>query len=204
MLVQRNDDRPEIHPDAWVAPTAHLVGNVTVGPGCVIDHGATIVSSGPPVHLDSGVAVMPGAVVRSVGGTHRPAFPVRIGADTLVGPLAALAGCTLGAACYVATGVMVFQGALVGDGTRLSAGSIVHVTTALPPNSRVGLRHYAVPRGDGTPVITADLAEARRLLAAAGFFTEVFGEDDPDLAALHRTATRTLRDEALTWTDTPL
>jgi carbonic anhydrase/acetyltransferase-like protein (isoleucine patch superfamily) len=107
---------------AWVAPTAQVVGNVIVGEGSVVDYGAVIVSSGSPVRLDEGVVVMPGAVIRSVGGAHRPGFPVHVGAESLVGPLAALAGCSLGAACYVATGVMVFQGA-VGEGSRLGRWS---------------------------------------------------------------------------------
>jgi carbonic anhydrase/acetyltransferase-like protein (isoleucine patch superfamily) len=202
MLLQRNDARPAVAAGAWVAETAHVVGNVVIGEGCVVDHGAVLVSSGPEVRLDAGAVVMPGAVIRSVGGAHRPAHPVRIGAESLVGPMAALAGCTIGAACYVATGVMVFQGAVVGDGSRLSAGSIVHVGTELPAGSRVGLRHYAVPGDDGA-VITPDLETARPLLARAGFFDRVFADgDQDDLAALHRRTTATLRAEAADWTDT--
>lgn len=205
MLVERNGTRPRIGSGAWVAPSAHVVGNVVLGDGCVVDHGAVLVSSGPPVRLDEGVVVMPGAVVRSVGGTNRPAFPVHVGAESLVGPLAALAGCSLGPATYVATGAMVFQGAVVGEGSRLGAGSIVHMRASLPPRSRVGLRHFAVPGEGGGAVVTADLAEARRLLAGADFFGTVFDDaDQDDLVALHRRATATLRAEAADWTDRPL
>jgi carbonic anhydrase/acetyltransferase-like protein (isoleucine patch superfamily) len=202
MFVQRNDARPVVAAAAWVAPTAQVVGNVIVGEGCVVDYGAVIVSSGPPVRLDEGVVVLSGAVICSVGGVHRPAFPVHVGAQSLVGPLAALAGCSIGAACYVATAVMVFQGAVVGEGSRLGAGSIVHVNAALPPHSRVGMRHYAVAGGDGRAVVTADVEEARRLLARADFFDQVFDDDQQaDLAQLHRRATATLRAEAADWTD---
>lgn len=205
MFVQRNDARPMVAPSAWVAPTAQVVGNVIVGERCVVDYGAVITSSGPPVRLDEGVVVMPGAVIRSVGGAHRPGFAVHVGADSLVGPLAALAGCTVGEACYVATGVMIFQGAVVGDGSRLGAGSIVHVNAALPPRSRVGMRHYAVAGDDGRAVVSADVDEARRLLARADFFDHVFDDtDQADLEQLHRRSTATLRAEAADWTDTPL
>ncbi len=105
----------------------------------MIDYGAVIASSGPPVALGPGVVVMANATIRSVGGEHRPAFPVEVGADSLIGPLAALTGCTVGEACYLATGVMVFHGATVGDGSRLGAGSIVHTGAQLPPGSRVGM-----------------------------------------------------------------
>jgi carbonic anhydrase/acetyltransferase-like protein (isoleucine patch superfamily) len=205
MLVQRNDASPEVAGSAWVAPTAQVVGNVLIGDGCVVDHGAVIVSSGPPVRLDAGVVVMPGAVIRSAGGAHRPAHPVRVGAESLVGPLASLVGCTLGAACYVATGVMVFQGVVVGEGSRLGAGSIVHVGTALPARSRVGMRQLAVPGDQGLAVVTSDLDEARRLLARADFFDQAFADhDQADLASLHRRATASLRAAVADWTDSPM
>lgn len=205
MLVQRNHARPEVAASAWVAPTAQLVGNVVVGEGCVVDYGAIVVSSGPPVRLDEGVVVMPGAVIRSAGGGHRPAYPLLVGAQSLVGPLASLVGCTLGPACYVATGVMVFQGVVVGEGSRLGAGCIVHVGTALPAGSRVGMRQFAVPGEDGQGVVTSDLDQARRLLGRADFFARAFDDSDQaDLAALHRRATAALRAEAADWTDAPL
>jgi carbonic anhydrase/acetyltransferase-like protein (isoleucine patch superfamily) len=205
MLVQRNDSRPVVADTAWVAPTAQIVGNVLIGEQCVVEYGAVIASSGPPVRLDAGVVVMQGAVIRSVGGSHRPAFPTHVGAESLVGPLASLAGCSLDPACYVATGVMVFQGAVVGEGSRLGAGSIVHVNATLPPGSRVGMRQYAIAGSDGRALITSDVNEARRLLGRADFFGRVFGdEDQSDLVSLHRRATATLRAEAADWTDTPL
>jgi carbonic anhydrase/acetyltransferase-like protein (isoleucine patch superfamily) len=178
---------PVVAPDAFVASSAVLVGDVHVGPGAVIDHGAIIVGTGAPVELGARVAVMPGAVIRSTGGGSRPPYPVRIGDDCLIGPQAALAGCELGAAVYVATQVMVFHGAVVGDGCRLGSGSIVHTGARLPGRTRVGMRQYAVPGPDGAAVVTGDLDEARELLAAADFFGKVFAEDaSADLIELHR------------------
>lgn len=177
---------PVVAPDAFVASSAVLVGDVRIGPATVIDHGALIVSTGAPVELGARVAVMPGAVIRSTGG-ERPPYPVAIGDDCLIGPQAALAGCTLGAAVYVATQVMVFHGVVVGDGCRLGAGSIVHTGARLPDRTRVGMRQFAVPGPDGDAVVTSDLDEARELLAAADFFGKVFAEQAPaDLVALHR------------------
>jgi carbonic anhydrase/acetyltransferase-like protein (isoleucine patch superfamily) len=183
------DRDPVVAPDAFVASSAVLVGDVRVGAAAVIDHGALIVSTGAPIELGARVAVMPGAVIRSTGG-GRPPYPVRIGDDCLIGPQAALAGCTLGAAVYVATQVMVFHGAVVGDGCRLGAGSIVHTGARLPDRARVGMRQFAVPGPDGAAVVTSDLDEARELLAAADFFGTVFAEPSPaDLVELHQRST---------------
>lgn len=181
---------PVVAPDAFIGPTAVLAGDVRVGPAAVVDHGALIIAVGAPIALGARVAVMPGAVIRSTGGDQRPAHPVRIGDDCLIGPQAALAGCTLGAAVYVATQVMVFHGAIVGDGCRLGAGSIVHTGARLPDQTRVGMRQYAVPGPDGIAVVTSDLDEARELLAAADFFGKVFAEEAPaDLIELHQCST---------------
>ena len=203
VVFERNGARPTIAATARVAPTAHIAGDVRIGEDCVIDHGVVLASSGPPVELGRGVVVMANAVVRSVGGAHRPAFAVEIGADTLVGPLAALVGCTIGEACYVATGVMVFHGATVGAATRVGAGAIVHTGASLPSGSRVGMRQFAAAGDDGS-VVTSDLDEARELLAGADFFARAFATDERELETLHREAVATLRAEATGWDDIPL
>ena len=181
---------PVVAPDAFVASSAVLAGDVRIGPAAVIDHGALIVSARRPGGAGARVAVMPGAVIRSTGGDQRPPHPVSIGDDCLIGPQAALAGCTLGAAVYVATQVMVFHGAVVGDGCLLGAASIVHTGARLPDRARVGMRQFAVPGPDGAAIVTSDLDEARELLATADFFGKVFAEHAPaDLVDLHQRST---------------
>jgi len=181
---------------ARIAPTAQLIGDVRVGEECVIDYGCVIASSGPPVVLGAGTVVMANAVIRSVGGTHRPPFPVSIGEAVLVGPLAAIAGCRVEDAVYIATGAMVFQAA-----SRLGAGSIVHVGARVASRSRIGMKQYAIARHGGDALITSDLGVARDLLAKADFFEQVFGDDETDLDVLHRSSVATLRAEAGDWAD---
>jgi carbonic anhydrase/acetyltransferase-like protein (isoleucine patch superfamily) len=200
VLIARNGVRPEISPEARVAPTAIVVGNVVVGPGSYLDHGVLIESSGPPVVLGGRVAVMANAVIRSIGGTARPEHPVDVGAGTLIGPQSTLLGCRIGADSYVATGVIVFQGAVVGPGSRLGAGAIVHTGTELPPESRVGLRSIAVASKDG-PVITSDIDRARELVGASDFFRRAFGVAAENQIELHRAVLEHLHAEVDSWRD---
>jgi hypothetical protein len=79
MLVDRSGRFPSVPASAGIAGSAQLVGDVRVGEGCVIDHGAVLVSSGPPVALGAGSVVMPNPVIRSAGGAQRPAFKTTIG-----------------------------------------------------------------------------------------------------------------------------
>jgi carbonic anhydrase/acetyltransferase-like protein (isoleucine patch superfamily) len=200
VLVTRSRISPSVAATARIASTAQLVGDVQVGEDCVIDYGAVLLSAGPPVVIGAGSVVMANAVIRSSGGSHRPAFAANIGEDVLVGPLASLVGCTIEDAVYVATGVMVFQDVVVGGGSRLGAGSIVHVGARLPAQSRVGMRQYAVADDDET-VITGDVERARAVLSRADFFTRAFAEDEHDLESLHRSAVSRLRAEAADWSD---
>ena len=196
MLIRRGQHAPTVDESARVASTARLIGNVTVGPRAYIDHGTVIESAGPPVRIGAGAIVLANSVVRSVGGEHRPSFAVAVGAGTLISPLCALAGCHIGDDCYVATGVILLQGARVGAGTRVGARALVHAGAVLGEESRVGMGSFAVPSPQGT-VVTADVEHARELVAAADFFGRAFGVDAPNQREVHRQAIDALRDELL-------
>jgi carbonic anhydrase/acetyltransferase-like protein (isoleucine patch superfamily) len=168
-----------------------------------VDHGVVIESSGPLVELAAEVIVFAGSIIRSVGGSSRPAFPVRIGARTLVSPLCVLTGCEIGRNCYVASGAILLQGARLGDHVRVGAGAIVHATTVLPERARVGMRHVAVPTENGF-LSTADVEQARKAVAAIDFFETAFGAGDEDQAELHSQVMTTLLDEVDGWRDKPV
>jgi carbonic anhydrase/acetyltransferase-like protein (isoleucine patch superfamily) len=202
MLVTRNGETPRVHPQARVAASATVVGDVRIGARAYVDHRVLVESSGSPVDIGDEVVVFAGAVIRSVGRRSRPAFPVRVGARTLVSPMCVLTGCRVGIGCYLATGAIVLQGAVVGDDVRVGAGAIVHATTILPNGSRVGMRHVAVPTGQGF-LSTADVEQARRAVAAVDFFDLAFGVADQDQARLHQQVMSTLLDEVHGWRDDP-
>jgi carbonic anhydrase/acetyltransferase-like protein (isoleucine patch superfamily) len=203
MLVARNGKQPHIHRDAKIASSAQIIGDVTIGSRCYVDHNVTIESSGPSIEIGDEVIVFAGSVIRSVGGASRPAFPVAIGSGTLVAPLCALTGCRVGINCYLATNVVVLQGALIGDHTRVGVGAIVHAKTALPARSRIGLRHIAAPTKDGF-VSTPDLNAARDAVAAMGFFEAAFGAHEGDQARLHDRVIAQLLEEVHGWDDHPM
>jgi carbonic anhydrase/acetyltransferase-like protein (isoleucine patch superfamily) len=203
VLIERNGEAPRVHAGAQIASSATIIGNVEIGARAYVDHGVVIESGGPLVEISEEVIVFPGAIIRSVGGTSRPPFPVRIGQRTLVSPLCVLTGCEVGSNCYVATGAIVLQGATVGDHTRIGAGAIVHATTVLPQGARVGMRHLAVPTKDGF-LSTGDIEQAREIVAGMGFFETAFGARGDDQADLHAQVMSTLLDEVHAWRDEPL
>jgi carbonic anhydrase/acetyltransferase-like protein (isoleucine patch superfamily) len=203
VLIERNGETPRVHSSARIARSATIVGNVLIGARAYVDHGAVIASGGPPVEIAAEVIVFPGAIIRSVGGTSRPAFGVRIGERTLVSPLCVLTGCTVGRNCYLATAAILLQGATLGDHVRVGAGAIVHATTVVPEAARVGMRHVAVPTADGF-LSTADVERAREAVAPIDFFETAFGAGEDDQADLHAQVIAKLLDEVHAWRDEPL
>jgi carbonic anhydrase/acetyltransferase-like protein (isoleucine patch superfamily) len=200
LLVTRNGDAPDVASNARVATCAQIIGNVQIGDRAYVDHGVVIESSGPLITIGAETVLFAGAIVRSVGGSSRPAFPVEIGERTLVSPACVLSGCRIGRNCYIATAAILLQGASVGDHGRVGAGAIVHATTAVPNGARVGMRHVAVRTADGF-ISTPDIEAARDAIAELEFFEAAFGVGAAEQASLHEQVMTTLLGEVHGWHD---
>lgn len=140
---------PRIHPDAVVAPTAVISGDVEIGAGTQVLHGAVITSEGGPIMIGEHVVVMENAVIRA-SATN----PVHIGDHTLIGPMVSVSGATVGSEVFLATGVRVFNGAVIGDRSEVRINAVVHLRTHLPERSVVPIAWVAV--GDPAIVVSPD------------------------------------------------
>ena len=200
MIFARNGREPRVDLTANVSTSAQVVGDVEIGGRCFIDHNVVIASGGSPIEIGESSIVFAGSVIRSVGGHSRPAFGVRIGPRALVSPLCTLTGCDIGRGCYVATGVIVLQGAVLGDYVRVGVGAIVHAGTKVPPGARIGMRRIAAPSGDEF-VTSPDVGEARDAVAAANFFETVFATTHDDQPRLHEEVIAKLHAEVSQWRD---
>ncbi|HTU83064.1 MAG TPA: hypothetical protein VMF61_13090 [Candidatus Acidoferrales bacterium] len=169
MILSGNAKKPKIHSSAYVAPSATIAGDVTIGPGCAILHGSVIVSEGAPVKIGSETVVMEHAVLRASGGSALQ-FPLSIGDKCIVGPHAYVVGAAIGNGCFVAAGTKVFNGAVLEDGSGVALGGIVHVKTRLAKNASVPMQHIAL--GDPATIYPPEKApEAARKM---NFYEDVF------------------------------
>jgi carbonic anhydrase/acetyltransferase-like protein (isoleucine patch superfamily) len=188
MTIRHLGVAPSIHPDAYVAPTAVVSGQVSIGAGSCIMHGAVLAAEGGPVQIGSHCVIMENAVLR---GTGR--HPLLIGDGVLIGPHAQLTGCCLADEVFIAAGAMVLNGAHLGRAASAALGAVVHVGAIVPAMARVPIGWVAAgdparmyPPGAAEP-IQASLAEA-----GWSFFPFAFGVDDAGgrreqlRAALHR------------------
>src|SRR5215467_11874175 len=127
MLLEHKGKRPHIHESAYIAPTATICGDVTIGAESCVLFGAVLVAEGGPVAIGEHCVVMEQAVLR---GTAR--HPLRVGNHVLVGPHAHLSGCTVADSVFVATGASVFNGARLGASSEVRINGAVQKTLDFP------------------------------------------------------------------------
>ncbi len=179
MLIEHRGKRPRIHESAYIAPTATICGDVTIGRDCRVLFGAVIAAEGGPVAIGRQCVVMENAVIRGTGS-----HPVRIGDHVLVGPRAYLSGCTVEDEVFLATGATIFNGARIGAGAEVRINGVVHLKTVLPPGALVPIDWIAV----GDPAQILPPSEHDRIWAIQqplNFPREVWGvERSPDGASI--------------------
>jgi carbonic anhydrase/acetyltransferase-like protein (isoleucine patch superfamily) len=142
MQVEHVGGRPRVDATAWIAPNAVLSGPVIVGPNVRILYGAVLTAEGgAELVVGSECVIMEQAVLRAAGR-----FPLRLGERVLVGPHATLTGCRVGARSFVATGAMIFNGAVLGEACVVALGGKVHIDTELADGTWVPMSYIAFGR----------------------------------------------------------
>lgn len=129
---------PRIHPSAFVAPTAVVIGNVTIEEEASVWFGAVLRGDEPEheIHVGPRTSVQDNVVLHvSARG------PTRIGPDVTVGHGAILESCTVGRGALIGMNAVVLQNAIVGEAALIAAGAVVASGGEVPP------RHLAA----GTP-----------------------------------------------------
>lgn len=173
MLLEHRGKRPHIHESAYIAPTATICGDVTIGENCSVLFGAILSAEGGPVKIGANCIIMENAVIR---GT--PPHPVKIGEHVLVGPRAYLTGCTVEDNAFLATGVTIFNGAKIGTRAEVRINGVVHLKTTVPADATVPIGWVAV--GDPAQILPPD--EHEKIWAiqeSLNFPRTVFGLERP-------------------------
>ncbi|MET7999084.1 gamma carbonic anhydrase family protein [Amycolatopsis sp. NPDC005232] len=138
VFIEHQHRHPRVDKSAYIAPTAVLCGDITVGPHSRVLFGAVLTAEGGPVEIGAHCVIMEHAVLR---GSLR--HPVRLGDHVLVGPHAHLSGCVVEGNARVATGAMLYNGARIGSGADVGFGAVVHVNTVVPPGTAVPIGWFA-------------------------------------------------------------
>ncbi|MFC4270857.1 gamma carbonic anhydrase family protein [Sneathiella chungangensis] len=112
---------PQIAKDAFIAPSADIIGDVVIGEGSSIWFNCVVRGDVNTIRIGRGTNIQDGTVIHVSGGTH----PTNIGDDVLVGHNCLIHGCTLEDGSFVGMGATVMDGAVVETGGMVAAGALV-------------------------------------------------------------------------------
>jgi carbonic anhydrase/acetyltransferase-like protein (isoleucine patch superfamily) len=121
-----------IHPAAFIAPGAVVLGDVTLGPDASVWYGCVLRADMDRIVVGEASNVQDGSVVHVDAG--RPAL---IGARVGIGHRAVIHGCTIEDECLVGMGSILLNGVRVGSGSVIAAGAVVTEDTIIPAGSLV-------------------------------------------------------------------
>lgn len=150
MLIKHAGKQPQIDPTAWIAPDATICGDVSIGAGSRVLHGARIVGeSGGSIRIGRYCIIMENAVIR---GSSR--HGCSIGDYCLIGPNAHVTGAALEDEVFIATSAAIFHGARLGRASEVRVHGTVHLRTRLKPNATVPIGWVAI--GDPARIFAPD------------------------------------------------
>lgn len=131
-VLSYGDRMPEVHPSAFVAPGAYVVGKVTIGEGASVWYGTVLRGDLDEIRVGERTSIQDNAVVHMDAG-----FPVSIGDDCVVGHAAVVHGCEIGDRCLIGMNATVLTGARIGEGSVVAAGAMVPEGREYPPRSLI-------------------------------------------------------------------
>ncbi|MET9442191.1 gamma carbonic anhydrase family protein [Streptomyces sp. NPDC006610] len=123
---------PEIAGDAFVAPTAAVIGDVTLGAGASVWYGAVLRGDVERISVGARSNVQDNCTLHA-----DPGFPVTVGERVSIGHNAVVHGATVEDDCLIGMGATVLNGAVVGAGSLVAAQALVPQGMRVPPGSLV-------------------------------------------------------------------
>lgn len=120
-LYEIDGHRPELHPTAWVAESAEVIGNVTLAEGSSVWSQVVIRGDGDePIRIGARSNVQDASVLHA-----DPGKPLTLGSDVSIGHMVMLHGCTIGDGALIGVGAIVLNGAVIGANSIVGAGAVV-------------------------------------------------------------------------------
>jgi len=120
MVREGPGGRPRLAADVFVAPSADVVGDVTLGEGASVWYGAVLRGDAERIEVGAGTNLQDGAI-----GHADPGFPLLIGAGVTVGHRAIVHGALIEDGALIGMGAVALNGARVGREALLAAGALL-------------------------------------------------------------------------------
>ena len=121
---------PVVDPTAYVHPTAVLIGDVIVGPGCYIGPAACLRGDFGRLIIERGANVQDTCVMHGFPGTDTV-----VEEDGHIGHGAVLHGCRIGRNALIGMNAVIMDNAVVGESAIVAACAFVKAGAEIPPRS---------------------------------------------------------------------
>lgn len=131
-LYQLDDISPEVHPSAYVADSAQVMGAVTLGADSSVWFQTVLRGDTERITVGAGSNVQDGSVLHTDVG-----YPLTLGERVTIGHGVMLHGCTIGDESLIGIGAVVLNGARIGKHCLVGAGSLVTEGKAFPDGSMI-------------------------------------------------------------------
>ena len=118
---------PQIHAEAWIAPTATVIGDVVVEAGASIWYGCVLRADFGRILIRSGANVQDNSVLH--GGDDPE---TEVGAGATIGHMCVIHGAVIGEEALIGNGSTVQDGARIGRRSLIGAGSLVAPGAEIP------------------------------------------------------------------------
>ena len=126
-----NPDSEPIHPtigkNVYIAPTAYVGGEVTIGDECTIMHHVTIRGDVSKITIGRRVNVQDGTIIHTLTGV-----PLEIGDEVVIGHRAVVHCRKVGKRVLIGIGAIVLDNCEIGDGALIAAGAVLSPGTIVP------------------------------------------------------------------------
>jgi len=133
LLLPFGDRSPRLGVDAFVAPTATVIGDVELGARASVWYGAVLRGDVHAIRVGDDANVQDGAVLHGTLGE----FAVIVGARVSIGHQATVHGATIDDDVLIGIGARILDGARIGSWSLVAAGAVVREGMIVPPGSLV-------------------------------------------------------------------
>jgi carbonic anhydrase/acetyltransferase-like protein (isoleucine patch superfamily) len=121
---------PTIHPTAFVHPSAHVIGDVTLGARVSVWPTAVLRGDTDTIVVGDDTNIQDGTIVHVDAGV-----PCTIGARVAIGHRAIVHGATIADDCLIGMGAILLNRVQVGSGSIVAAGAVCPEGMQIPPNT---------------------------------------------------------------------
>ena len=120
MIIEFEGKKPKIHPSAWVAPTAVIIGDVEIGPDASVFYGCVLRGDVNAIRVGARTNIQDNSVLHVDADA-----PCILGDDVTIGHMALVHGTTVGDGTLVGMKSTLLSRSVIGAGALIAAGAVV-------------------------------------------------------------------------------